>query len=197
MDQDQIYISSGTWSLLGVRLDEPIVTPEGAAAGFSNEGGLDYICYLTNIPGMWVAEQLRSDLCPGESFNVIVKQAEESSYKYHMDPNDPLFTAPESMSKAFREYLTSKGYPAPETLGDYFSCAYHSLANCYKQSISALEKVTGQTYEKIYITGGGAKNLFLNRLAEEYTGKKVVPYPVEATAAGSILIQMKADQASK
>lgn len=197
MDQDQIYISSGTWSLLGVRLDEPIVTPEGAAAGFSNEGGLDYICYLTNIPGMWVAEQLRSDLCPGEKFNVIVPQAEASGYRYHMDPNDPLFTAPESMSQAFREYLTGKGYPAPETLGDYFSCAYHSLANCYKQAISSLEAVTGKTYEKIYITGGGAKNTFLNRLAEEYTGKKVIPYPIEATAAGSITIQMKADQASR
>lgn len=197
MEQDQIYISSGTWSLLGVRLDEPIVTPEGAKAGFSNEGGLDYICYLTNIPGMWVAEQLRSNLCPGESFNVIVPQAEASGYKHLINPYDPAFTAPESMTQAFCDYLTAKGCPAPETTGDFFSCAYHSLAFCYKQAIDSLEKVTGQSYEKIYITGGGSKNKFLNRLTEEYTGKKVIPYPIEASTAGSILIQMKADRVSE
>lgn len=194
MEQDQLYISSGTWSLLGIRLDQPIVSLEGAKAGFSNEGGLEYVCYLTNIVGMWIVEQLRSELCPGENFNVIVKNAEESNYKYLIDPNLPLFTAPDSMSQAIRQYLAEQGHPLPERMGDYFSCAYHSLAVSYHQSISALENVTGKTYQKIYITGGGAKNAFLNRLTEEYTGKKVIPYPVEASTAGNIMFQMKADK---
>ncbi|MDO4321894.1 MAG: rhamnulokinase family protein [Lachnospiraceae bacterium] len=196
MEQDQLYISSGTWSLLGIRLDHPILSIEGARAGFSNESGLEYICYLTNIVGMWIVEQLRSELCPGENFDVIVKKAEESGYKFLIDPNLPLFNAPASMSQAMRQYLAEHGQALPESTGDYFSCAYHSLAASYHHSISALEKVTGQTYQKIYITGGGAKNAFLNRLTEEYTGKEVIPFPIEASTAGNIMFQMKTDRTS-
>ncbi len=190
MEDDQIYISSGTWSLLGIRIREPITTMEGANAGFSNEGGLDYICYLTNIVGMWIVEQLRKELCPGEKYSVIVQQAQESGYKYLIDPNHPSFTAPSSMCEAIRSDLIRQGKPAPVTTGDYFSCAYHSLAANYHQFISVLEDVTKVSYQKIYITGGGARNDFLNRLTEEYTGKKVIPYPIEASTAGSIMVQM-------
>lgn len=193
MEQDQLYISSGTWSLLGIRLDQPIVSPEGAKAGFSNEGGLEYVCYLTNIVGMWIAEQLRRELCPGESFDIIVREAEESGYRRLIDPGDALFTAPESMSQAIRQFLGKQDGPLPQSTGDYFSCAYHSLAASYHRSIRALEEVTGQIYEKIYITGGGAKNTFLNRLTEEYTGKKVIPFPIEASTAGNIMCQINAD----
>lgn len=194
MERDQIFISSGTWSLLGVKLDEPITDEAGSVAGFSNECGLDYICYLTNIPGMSTVEQLRRELCPGEHFDVIVKQAKESGYRETFDPFLPRFGAPRSMVSAIQDEIREHGKTPPESVGDLFSCAYHSLAATYQRCITALEGVTGRSYERIYITGGGAKNAFLNRLTEEYTGKQVIAYPMEASTAGSITVQMQADQ---
>lgn len=193
MEQDQIFISSGTWSLLGVRIDEPITSKAGGIAGFSNEVGLEYICYLTNITGMWIAEQLRKELCPGECFDVIVEQARLSGYRELFDPGSPRFATPESMAGAIIEYMKEKNRPLPKSNGDFFSSAYHSLAATYQRAITALENVTGKSYEKIYITGGGAKNSFLNQLTEEYTGKHVIAYPMEASTAGSIKVQMKTD----
>ncbi|MBR2257921.1 MAG: rhamnulokinase [Blautia sp.] len=195
MEDDQIYISSGTWSLLGVKLDHAITSEEGAAAGFSNEVGLEYNCYLTNIPGMWVPEQLRRELCPGKDYSRIVAEAEASACNSIFDPALPRFNAPDSMSREIYEDLKARrAGKLPENTGDYFCCAYHSLADCYRRSIQSLEKVTGQNYKKIYITGGGAKNDFLNRLTEDYTGKEVVACPFEATSAGNLLLQWKVDQ---
>ena len=194
MDEDQIYISSGTWSLLGVRLDRAITTPEGAEAGFSNEVGLEYNCYLTNIPGMWIPEQLRRELCPAETYDHIVQLARQSGCRCIFQTSLPQFTAPESMSAAIRSELMEKNEtPLPENIGDYFCTAYHSIAYSYDKAIRGLEKVTGRTYQKIYITGGGAKNGFLNELTKQYTGKQVIACPMEATAAGNIMVQMKAD----
>ena len=193
MEKEQMYISSGTWSLLGVKIDEPITTVESAEAGFSNEGGMEYICYLTNIVGMWVVEQIRRELCPGAPFSEIVPQAVSSGFDHLVDLNDPRYTAPDSMTGTIRSNLEELGLPVPESIGDYFSCAYHSIAASYKRSIECLMKVTGRSYEKIYITGGGAKNDFLNRLTEQFTGMTVIPYPIEASSAGSILTQYQAD----
>ena len=193
MDEDQIYISSGTWSLLGVRLDQAITTPEGAAAGFSNEVGLEYNCYLTNIPGMWIPEQLRRELCPSEKYDHIVDLARKSACRCIFNTSLPRFTAPESMSGAILGQLKEQGEThLPANIGDFFCTAYHSIAASYDRAIRGLEMVTGKVYEKIYITGGGAKNLFLNELTRQYTGKQVIAHPTEATAAGNILIQMKA-----
>ena len=106
-----------------------------------------------------------------------------------MDANDPIFLAPKSMKAAFDAKLP---HP-PKCVGGYFRCAYRSLAQGYRQAIEEIEKNTGRTYEKLYIVGGGAKNQFLNRLTAEATGKQVIALPIEATAIGNLMIQMKED----
>ena len=181
------YISSGTWSLLGVKTPKPITSRESREANYSNEGGVGYNRYQKNIMGMWLINELQRELCPDTPFPVIVKMAEESDCDMLVDTNAPEFLSPKSMKAAFDKatgnYL--------QTTGDYFRCAYRSLALSYKQAIDELEANTGCTYEKLYIVGGGAKNTFLNKLTEEATGKQVVALPVEATALGNLKIQME------
>ena len=156
-------------------------------ANWSNEGGVGYTRYQKNIMGMWVANELRRELCPDTSFPDIVRMAEESSFDGTVDVNGEAFMAPESMKAAFDAALSDK----PETAGDYFRCAYRSLALCYKAAIEELERNTGRSYDSIYIVGGGAKNAFVNRLTEEATGKKIEALPLEATALGNLKIQME------
>ncbi len=194
MDPGEIYISSGTWSLLGVKLDEPLISPEGAAAGFSNESGLEYICYLTNLAGMWMPERLRAELCPEEDYGTIVRMAKASGYCCAVDPNLPQFNAPDSMAEAIRSELSRMDLPLPESSAEYFSCAYHSIAASYRSAIGRLEGATGKTYHKIYITGGGARNEFLNELTASYTGKSVIALPFEASTQGNIAMQIRADR---
>ena len=188
MEGDEIYISSGTWSLLGVKVPKPVTTPASMAANFTNEGGVGYIRYLRNIMGMWLINRLRDELCPGKDFGEIVREAEGSSYDFTVDANDKAFLAPESMKAAFDSKLDTK----PANPGDYFRCAYRSLALTYKKAVDEIESVTGRKYHSIYIVGGGAKNSFLNSLTEQASGKKVVALPIEATALGNLKIQMEA-----
>ncbi len=188
MEGDEIYISSGTWSLLGVKIKNPVTTPQSMAANFTNEGGVNYIRYLRNIMGMWLINRLRDELCPGKDFGEIVNEAENDSFDGTVDANAKSFLAPESMKSAFDEALTDK----PATNAGYFRCAYRSLALTYKKTVEEIESVTGRKYNSIYIVGGGAKNSFLNRLTEQATGKKVIALPIEATALGNLKIQMEA-----
>ena len=188
MDGDFPYISSGTWSLLGVKTPKPITNEASMAANWSNEGGVGYNRYQKNIMGMWLVNRLRDELCPGRPFSEIVALAEQSRFAETVDANAAAFLAPERMSAAFQKALSSQ----PETLGDYFRCAYRSLALSYADAVRELERNTGRTYDRICIVGGGAKNAFLNRLTEEATGKKVIALPIEATALGNLKIQMKA-----
>ena len=188
MEGDEIYISSGTWSLLGVKIKNPVTTPQSMAANFTNEGGVNYIRYLRNIMGMWLINRLRDELCPGKDFGEIVNEAENDSFDGTVDANAKSFLAPESMKSAFDEALTDK----PATNAGYFRCAYRSLALTYKKTVEEIESVTGRKYNSIYIVGGGAKNSFLNRFTEQATGKKVIALPIEATALGNLKIQMEA-----
>ena len=183
----QLYISSGTWSLLGVKTPRPLTDEKSRAANYSNEGGVGYNRYQKNIMGMWIVNRLRDELCPEKPFPEIVAQAEASTFGGVVDANAPAFLAPDSMKGAFDGALSIK----PESVGDYFRCAYRSLAVSYRDAIRELEENTGKTYEKLYIVGGGAKNAFLNRLTEEATGKQVVALPIEATAFGNLKIQME------
>ena len=187
MEGDALYISSGTWSLLGVKTEKPITTPESEKANYSNEGGVGYNRYQKNIMGMWLINELRRELCPDKAFSEIVKEAETSPFDSLIDANGQVFLAPESMKSAFDSALSAK----PQTEGDYFRCAYQSLAECYRKAILELEQNTGKTYEKLYIVGGGAKNDFLNHLTAAATGKEVIALPIEATALGNLKIQME------
>ena len=187
MEGNQPYISSGTWSLLGVKTPKPITDEASEQANYSNEGGVGYNRYQKNIMGMWLVNELRRDLCPDMPFPEIVKAAEESDCELLVDANAPEFLAPKSMKQAFDKATGGRLV----TVGDYFRCAYRSLAISYRDALSELERNTGAQYEKLYIVGGGAKNRFLNRLTEEATGKQVIALPIEATALGNLKIQLE------
>lgn len=187
MEGNHPYISSGTWSLLGVKTSKPITDAGSEKANYSNEGGVGYNRYQKNIMGMWLVNELQRELCPDMHFTEIVKLAEESNCEMLINANAPEFLAPKSMKTAFDQATGNHLH----TIGDYFRCAYRSLAVSYKDALAELEVNTGHIYEKLYIVGGGAKNAFLNRLTEEMTGKKVIALPIEATALGNLKIQME------
>lgn len=187
MDGSHPYISSGTWSLLGVKTPRPITDRGSEAANYSNEGGVGYNRYQKNIMGMWLVNELRRDLCPDTPFPELVRLAEESGCDLLVDANAPAFLAPRSMKAAF-DQAAGHGLHG---VGDYFRCAYRSLADSYRQAIDELEANTGETYGRLYIVGGGAKNTFLNALTEAATGKQVIALPLEATALGNLKIQLE------
>lgn len=187
MEGNEPYISSGTWSLLGVKTEKPITDEGSQAANYSNEGGVGYNRYQKNIMGMWLINELQKDLCPDWAFPQIVKAAEDSSCDLLVDANAADFLAPKSMKAAFDAATDGQ----LKEIGDYFRCAYRSLAVSYRDALKELEQNTGKHYDKLYIVGGGAKNQFLNRLTEEVSSKQVICLPIEATALGNLLVQMK------
>ena len=189
MTEDAPYISSGTWSLLGVKTARPITDAASELANWSNEGGVGCNRYQKNIMGMWLVNRLRAELCPDKPWDEITAEAEKSRFEETVDANAACFLAPESMKAAFDAALNMK----PQTEGDYFRCAYRSLALSYMNAIQELQHNTGKHYDSIYIVGGGAKNAFLNDLTEKATGKKVIALPIEATAIGNLKMQMKAE----
>lgn len=189
MDGNQPYISSGTWSLLGVKTPRPITDENSRRANYSNEGGVGYNRYQKNIMGMWLINELKRELCPDMSFDKILELAKESDCNALVDANAPELLSPQSMKAAFDTAAGGKLH----TIGDYFRCAYRSLAESYKTALEELERNTGRSYERLYIVGGGAKNEFLNRLTEKASGKQVIALPIEATALGNLKIQMEAD----
>ena len=187
MEGNHPFISSGTWSLLGVKTPKPITNDSSYQSNYSNEGGVGYNRYLKNIMGMWLINELRKELCPDTPFPEIVKMAEESDCRIIVDANAQEFLAPESMKAAFDQAANG----GLKTAADYFCCAYRSLAVTYRNALNNLELNTGETYDKLYIVGGGAKNQFLNRVTEEATGKKVIALPIEATALGNLKVQLE------
>jgi len=186
MKGDQLYLSSGTWSLLGVKTDHPLTDARSMKANYSNEGGVGYNRYQKNIMGMWLVNQLQKELCPEEDIRDIVFKAEQSRFDDVLDADDASLLSPQSMKEAFDSLLAH----SPEYTYDYFRCAYRSLALSYAKAIRELEENTGKQYSELYIVGGGAKNAFLNSLTEQATGKKVVALPIEATAIGNLKIQI-------
>ena len=187
MAEDAPYISSGTWSLLGVKTPKPLTDDRSQEANYSNEGGVGYNRYQKNIMGMWLVNRLRAELLPETPFGEIVAMAEKSTFDEVVNADHESFLSPASMVQAFDDMLQAR----PQTPADYFRCAYRSLALSYKNALDELERNTGKTYRKLYIVGGGAKNQFLNRMTEHFTQKQVVALPIEATAMGNLKIQMK------
>ena len=187
MEGNHPYISSGTWSLLGVKTPKPMTDMESEKDNYSNEGGVGYNRYQKNIMGMWIANRLQKELCPAMDFSDIVKAAEKSGCELLVDVNAPEFLAPDSMKAAF-DSATGGGL---RSIGDYFRCAYRSLAESYRTALKELEQNTAADYQKLYIVGGGAKNQFLNDLTSRATGREVIALPIEATALGNLKIQMQ------
>lgn len=189
MQGNHPYISSGTWSLLGVKTDMPITDKKSESANYSNEGGVGYNRYQKNIMGLWLVQSLRRELCPDKDFAAIAAEAEVSNYEYTFNADSCKLLSPKSMKNAIDKLLSDSGNPLPTSEADYFKSAYASLAQSYKRALAELEANTGKNYEKLYIVGGGAKNGFLNSLTEKATGKKVIALPIEATAIGNLKIQ--------
>jgi rhamnulokinase len=193
-DLDAPYISSGTWSILGVKEDTPHTDEISLKNECSNEGGVGYIRYQKNTMGMWMVQSLRKELCPDKDYSSIAEDAKNCDYDQVVDANDGAFFSPDSMKGAIDGYLKAQGKPLPSDINGYFKCAYVSIAQAYKKVLKEIQNCTGKTYDKIYIVGGGAKNVYLNALTEQICKVKVQAFPIEATALGNLKIQIKKDK---
>lgn len=189
-----LYISSGTWSLMGTERKEADCSQESRKLNFTNEGGVEYrFRYLKNIMGLWMIQSVRREIGINYSFTEICNMAELETIDSLVDCNDSSFLAPISMTDAVKKYCKITNQQVPETLGQIACVIYNSLAFCYSKVGVELEKMTGITYDTICIVGGGANADYLNRLTSKYTKKKVLAGPVEAGAAGNIAMQMIAN----
>ncbi len=189
---DGIYISSGTWSLMGIESPEPIITKEAAAANLTNEGGYDHrFRFLKNIMGLWMIQSVRHEYQDAWSFAQLCDMAEESrDFSSRVDVNDQSFLSPDSMIEAIKQYCKKTGQPVPETVGELAAVVYRSLAQSYGETVKELETIAGRTYDSIHIIGGGSNAAYLNQLTADATGKTVYAGPGEATAIGNLLAQM-------
>ena len=189
------YISSGTWSLLGIKIDKAITSPDAQKANYSNEYGPNYIRFQKNIMGLWIIQCLSKEM--NLSFEEMVKLAKRSEYTSLFDVNDERFKSPKNMMEEIRSYFSEKKIVPPDRFEDYINSVFHSLSESYRCSLEELETITGRNYQEIYICGGGAKNEYLNKLIERYTEKKIIALPIEATSRGNILSQIKEDYHEK
>jgi len=215
-DDKAVYLSSGTWSLLGVENESPITTAASCAANFTNEGGAwGRYRYLKNIMGLWMIQSIRRELNGvkyvegkgGEAseaalarladyergreytFSELSDMARASDFGAVVDVNDQRFMNPASM---IGEVLDAAGEAGsvPKTVGELMECVYRSLAKCYADAIATLSGITGKKYTSINIVGGGCQDRYLNDLTSEATGLEVFAGPVEGTAIGNLVVQM-------
>lgn len=186
-----IYISSGTWSLVGVEQKKPDCSQKSFELDFSNEGGYDYrYRYLKNITGLWMIQSLRREHDNKYSFDELCELATNAKINSVIDCNGPEFLAPESITETIRECCARSNQQIPETVGETAAVIYASLAHNYKKIVLELESLTGTEYSAINIVGGGSNDNYLNRLAASVTGRTVYAGPTEATAIGNLLAQM-------
>ncbi len=194
-----LYISSGTWSLLGIESPVAISTEEALKENFTNEGGYERSTrFLKNIMGLWMIQCVRREYNKKYSWGDFVKLSKEvKDFDSIVDVNDNSFLAPASMIEAIKDYCRKTGQKVPETPGEIALCVYASLAVCYKRAVETVERVTGYKFDTIHIVGGGCQNAYLNELTAKRTGRRVVAGPVEATAIGNALSQLLYDGAVK
>jgi rhamnulokinase len=189
------YLSSGTWSLLGVEMAKPNTSIAAAETSFTNERGIGgSIRFLKNISGLWIIQELRRELNRNEEqeydFEQLMEAAElAESFRTIIDPNREEFLAPGRMAGKIRDFAETTGQPIPETVGDLVRCCLESLALCYSLTLERLEEVTGEPISVLHIVGGGSQNELLNQMTADAIGRNVVCGPTEATAIGNILVQ--------
>ncbi len=193
-DGESIYISSGTWSLMGVLLDEPMVTGESFECNFTNEGNPERkIRFLKNIMGMWLIQQARRVWNKDgvkRGYGEIAEKAQSSRYEGFIDPDFKAFSVICDMPAEVKKYCADTLQSVPESEGDVARCIYESLALKYRENVELIERLTGKHYDAIQIVGGGTNNKLMNGFTANATGKKVIAGPVEATATGNVLMQM-------
>ncbi len=196
-----VYLSSGTWSLLGLELSQPIVTEESRRANFTNEGGFQYrFRYLKNIMGLWMIQSIRreavgafpefSETPTFAQLEVLARESE--GFSSLIDVENARFLAPESMTAAVQAACRESGQPVPETPGEVMACVYHSLAACYREAIADLEQLAGRKFTAVNIVGGGSKDSYLDQLTADAVNRPVYAGPAEGTALGNLMVQMLA-----
>ncbi len=183
------YISSGTWSLLGIKSLTPINNNTALESNFSNELGPTYYRVQKNIMGLWIIQCLSKKL--SIDFISLMNLAKESNYNKIFDVNDKRYLAPKNMFNEIKNDLEFKYKDFNLNIKDIINSAYHSLAYSYKLAIDELENITSTKYNDLYIVGGGAKNTYLNELCKIYTNKNIIALPIEATSIGNLLSQME------
>jgi len=189
---NSLYISSGTWSLMGTELQKAICSEESQKANFTNEGGYNFrFRYLKNIMGLWMIQSVRHELNDGYSFAELCDMAQQCiEFPSRVDVNSDKFLAPASMIGAIKDYCKDTNQPVPEKVGEIATVIYQSLADCYKKTVKEIEAITGVTYDAINIIGGGSNAAYLNQLTANASKKTVYAGPGEATAIGNIMAQM-------
>lgn len=189
MADNDLYISSGTWSLIGTEITQPILSDNARKLNFTNEGGIDYrFRFLKNYMGMWLFQNIRRNLNKSMTYDEMMELAKKcGEYKY-FDVNDSTLVAPKNMIDAIGKLIGS------DDLGLILNSAYHSLAKSYSEAVTEIETVTGKRFDAIHIVGGGCQDKYLNTLTRDYTGKSVTAGPIEATATGNIVSQIMRDK---
>lgn len=191
------YLSSGTWSLMGIEVEEPIITEQSARLNFTNEGGIEGTTrFLKNITGMWLMEQCRKKwVAQGHdyTYDEMTKMAQSAkAYAGRINPDDPRFANPSDMEAEIKAALSDNGFVAPANDAEMLSCIYHSLAERYKEVLDMLQEVAPFKIEKLHVIGGGSANELLNQWTADAIGISVVAGPIEATAIGNLMVQAKA-----
>ena len=186
------YLSSGTWSLMGIESKEPIISERSFELNFTNEGGIEgTIRVLKNICGMWLLERSRTEW-EQMSYQSLIEQAEASEpFRSLINPDAACFANPKSMIEAIKEYCRSTAQPVPETVGQTVRCIFESLALRYRQVVGMLQEFAPAPLEVMYVIGGGARNMMLNQYTANATGLKVETGSSEATALGNVMMQAK------
>jgi rhamnulokinase len=193
-ENETIYISSGTWSLIGVENYFPICVTKALDYNFTNEGGIDYqYRFLKNIMGLWMIQEVRRNYNNEYSFAELVDLAREAKdFKAVVNVNDDRFLKPENMIQEIMNFCLETGQPIPSTPGEVAKCVYDSLAVSYQDAVHEIEEIFEKRFEKINVIGGGCQNEMLNQLVADVTKKEVNAGPVEATAIGNIVAQLMA-----
>jgi rhamnulokinase len=193
------YLSSGTWSLIGVESKEPLINEEARAANFTNEIGFGgTIRFLKNLVGLWIVQECRRHWARVDreySYGELTRLAMEAPpLRSLIEPDDLRFVRPEDMPAKVQEFCRDTAQPVPETPGQIIRCVLESLALLYRRSLDQLERLTGRALHTLHIVGGGSCNELLNQFTANATGRRVIAGPVEATAIGNLLVQAIAMQ---
>lgn len=193
-EENTLYISSGTWSLMGVERKTADCSDDSMKYNFTNEGGYEYrFRYLKNIMGLWMIQSVKKEIANEMGFGEICELASKEKITSMVDCNDDRFLAPENMTKEVQNACQESGQQVPEGIAQVAAVIYNSLAKCYADTIKEIENLTGITYSCIHVVGGGANASYLNELTAKATGRKVYAGPTEATAIGNLAAQMLAD----
>jgi rhamnulokinase len=189
------YISSGTWSLVGMELDRPVVTEASRAANFTNEAGIDgTVRYLRNVSGLWLLQECQRHWgqAAGPVAELLHAAASEPPLRFVIDADDPVFLPPDDMPGRIAQWLRERGRPVPDSPAQFTRCILDSLAIAYRRALTDAQELSGRHADVVHVVGGGSRNELLCQLTADATGLPVIAGPVEATALGNVLVQARA-----